>query len=573
MLNENSKSCLLDIHHYTFDIQNIHTMDFQRIKDFFLNDLFAGFADFSTYDNLIFWLFTLSAFLLGYILSTMAAGRIKRKLRKELKETKHELNNTKAELAALQEQHELKTAALQKAELTAEDLANRIEILESEKRQLHTDLYNANEEVEKLNASTQSYASTIDDLNNQIIGLKTKSNEYTGELGASAGGSANVDEEAAAQISEMQDNYNSTLNRLAALEQKLNQLDTENEMLKADLDKMKSSTKLVMSDPAPVSEEIVPVAPRVIKAEEGAAPLKERIVLTPQQERVKALVGTSIPAASDGKKDDLTLINGVGPFLEKKLNNIGIYTYEQISSLNAETIEEVTEAIEFFPGRIEKDDWVGQANRLLGRGGNTTMRARVAAVPVVKEVTDVVITDEALDADAATTEEMELEMLANETTTAIEDATDEIPEEAMEVSDVEVNPEETIVEVEEAAEEIVLGSRSTEEVAEEITEEAAIEETPVDNPFAKYKKNDLKIIEGIGPKISAVLINAGIDTWQKVADMQAEDLKKILLAAGNRFKIHDPSTWPQQAEFAANGNWTKLKEYQDYLVGGKDILK
>jgi len=549
-------------------------MDFQGIKDFFLNDLFAGFADFSTYDNLIFWLFTLGAFLLGFLVSAMAAGRIKRRLRKELKEAKHELNNTKAELAALQEQHELKTAALQKAELTAEDLANRIEILESEKRQLHTDLYNANEEVEKLNASTQSYASTIDDLNNQIIGLKTKSNEYTGELGASA--VTNIEGDAAVQISEMQTSYNSTLERLVALEAKLNHLDEENEMLKADLDKMKSSTKLVMSEPAPVASEPIieePVAPRVIKAEEGATPLKERIVLTPKQERVKALVGTSIPAAAEGKKDDLTLINGVGPFLEKKLNNIGIYTYEQISSLNAETIDEVTDAIEFFPGRIEKDDWVGQANRLLGRGGSTIRHARIAAVPVIKEVTDVVITDDAAtEEDAAITEEIELEMLANETSIAIEDAAEDIPEEAMEISDLEVSPEEIIVDTEDATEEIVLGSRSTEEVEEENTEEAAVEEVAVENPFAKYKENDLKIIEGIGPKISAVLIDAGVDTWEKVAEMQAEEIKKILIKAGNRFKIHDPSTWPQQAEFAANANWTKLKEYQDYLVGGKDLL-
>ena len=543
-------------------------MDFQTIKEFFLNDLFAGFTDYSTHDNLIFWLFTFAAFLLGFFISAIAAGRIKRKLRKELKEVRHELNNTKAELAALQEQHELKTAALQKAELTAEDLANRIEILESEKRQLHTDLYNANEEVEKLNASTQSYAGTIDDLNNQIIGLKTKSNEYEAELEANAGASRNIDGEAAAQISEMQNSYNSTLDRLVALEAKLNHLDEENEMLKADLDKMKSNTKLVMSEPAPEPVIEEPVAPRIIKAEEGAEPLKERVVLTAQQEQVKALIGTSIPAATGDKRDDLTLINGVGPFLEKKLNNIGIYTYEQISGLNGETIADVTEAIEFFPGRIEKDDWVGQANRLLGRGENMGMRARVA-VPAIKEVTDVVITDDLSIEDAVTTEEMELEMLANETTIAIEDATDEIPEEAMEVSDLEVSPEETITDV---AETIVLGSRSTEEVAEENTEEAATEEEePAFNPFSKYKKDDLKIIEGIGPKISIVLTNAGLYTWQKLANSNADDLKKILAKAGNRFKIHDPSTWPQQAEFAAKGNWAKLKEYQDYLVGGKDV--
>lgn len=538
-------------------------MDFQTIKDFFLNDLFA---DYTNQDSLVFGVCTLLAFLLGFLISAIAAGRIKRKLRKELKEVRHELNNTKAELAALQEQHELKTAALQKADLTAVDLSNHIEILESEKRQLHTDLYNANEEVEKLNASTQSYASTIDDLSNQIIGLKTKSNEYTGELGAS--GSMNTDGKAAAQISEMQNSYNSTLSRLVALEVKLNHLDAENEMLKADLDKMKSGTKLVMSAPAPVEK---PVTPRVIKTEVGAAVLKERIVLTAQQERVKGLVGTSILAAEEGKRDDLTLINGVGPFLEKKLNNIGIYTYEQISSLNAETIVEVTEAIEFFPGRIEKDNWVGQANRLLGRGGDMNVRARIA-VPEIKEVTDVVITDNNSIEDVASTEEIELEMLAKETTIAIESASDEIPKEVMDISDLEVSIEEKITDVEEVADGIVLGSRSMEEVAEENTTEAADEEIPVANPFAKYKENDLKVIEGIGPKISEVLTKAGIDTWQKVADSKAEDLKKILAAAGHRFKIHNPSTWPQQADFAVKGNWIKLKEYQDYLVGGKDIM-
>ena len=83
----------------------------------------------------------------------------------------------------------------------------------------------------------------------------------------------------------------------------------------------------------------------------------------------------------------------------------------------------------------------------------------------------------------------------------------------------------------------------------------------------------MKIIEGIGPKISIILTNAGLYTWQKLADSNAEDIKKILEKAGNRFKMHDPSTWPQQAEFAAKGNWKKLKEYQDYLVGGKDIMK
>ncbi len=63
-------------------------------------------------------------------------------------------------------------------------------------------------------------------------------------------------------------------------------------------------------------------------------------------------------------KDDLKLITGVGPFVEDKLNSIGIFTFEQISRFTDEDIKKVTELTEFFPGRIERDDWVSQAKKL-----------------------------------------------------------------------------------------------------------------------------------------------------------------------------------------------------------------
>lgn len=72
------------------------------------------------------------------------------------------------------------------------------------------------------------------------------------------------------------------------------------------------------------------------------------------------------PAASQGK-DDLTEISGVGPFIEKKLNGLGIYTFAQISAFSDETIENVTEAIAFFPGRIYRDNWVNQAKELFDK--------------------------------------------------------------------------------------------------------------------------------------------------------------------------------------------------------------
>ena len=60
-------------------------------------------------------------------------------------------------------------------------------------------------------------------------------------------------------------------------------------------------------------------------------------------------------------KDDLKLIAGIGPALEKKLNGLGIYSFRQISELTPLAIDEITNAIKFFPGRIERDNWVSQA--------------------------------------------------------------------------------------------------------------------------------------------------------------------------------------------------------------------
>jgi predicted flap endonuclease-1-like 5' DNA nuclease len=68
--------------------------------------------------------------------------------------------------------------------------------------------------------------------------------------------------------------------------------------------------------------------------------------------------------ADKNNKDNLTLIKGVGPYIELKLNEIGIYNYEQIKKLKESDIRVITSLIDFFPGRIERDDWVGQARDL-----------------------------------------------------------------------------------------------------------------------------------------------------------------------------------------------------------------
>ncbi|MCB9315709.1 MAG: DUF4332 domain-containing protein [Lewinellaceae bacterium] len=85
----------------------------------------------------------------------------------------------------------------------------------------------------------------------------------------------------------------------------------------------------------------------------------------------------------------------------------------------------------------------------------------------------------------------------------------------------------------------------------------------------KFKKDDLQIIEGIGPKIAELLNKAGIETWEQLAVTSPYRLREILDEGGSQFNIHDPETWPQQADLAAKESWDALKKLQDELDGGR----
>jgi chromosome segregation ATPase len=81
--------------------------------------------------------------------------------------------------------------------------------------------------------------------------------------------------------------------------------------------------------------------------------------------------------------------------------------------------------------------------------------------------------------------------------------------------------------------------------------------------------DDLKRIEGVGPKIEELLNEAGIYKFDQLATTSVDRIRAILDKAGARFRMHDPESWAAQADMAQKGEWTKLKEYQDYLIGGK----
>ncbi|MFT5735723.1 MAG: large subunit ribosomal protein L21 [Maribacter sp.] len=80
------------------------------------------------------------------------------------------------------------------------------------------------------------------------------------------------------------------------------------------------------------------------------------------------------------------------------------------------------------------------------------------------------------------------------------------------------------------------------------------------------KADDLKKVEGIGPKIAETLSAAGITTFAELAKAKPVKISEIIAdVRGN----HVTDTWPAQAKMAGEGKWDELKKWQDELNGGK----
>ena len=441
-------------------------------------------------DSVMFLLSALVCFLIGFISAwAMWSGQTKR-YQREAADWKQKYENLSLEITNLRETLDLNTADLAKAKRESELALEQLAVIQTDKLKWQRDLDQSLEETAELQASIHSYQATIKDLNNQVISLETRNDQL--ELGTTSDGGSNE------KLIQDKNSHDANMERLGYLEAKISQLGAENETLRSDAKKedenlinllksYKDSTnrlgtlekkmgRLVAENDAllielaafnSASTEEVPASnsePMLasINPADKEAITGGAIPPSDAKNEVLAAIGNTIPSATADQKDDLTEIKGIGSFLEKKLNSLGIYAFEQISCLDANLIEKLTTAIEFFPGSIERDDWVGQATRLAQAKSG---KAAASAVPA--------------------------------------------------------------------------------------------------------KTDDLKIVEGIGPKIAKLLNEAGIRTYSDLANSSLEQLKEVLRNAGDRYRIHDPSTWPDQARLAANSELDKLKEYQDFLSGGR----
>ncbi len=453
----NGKFAPFTIHHSSFTI---------KIMDNF-------FAAFTHEDSIAFLLSVLVCFLIGFLTAWLLWGGAAKRFQKEAEKWKKSYDDLMVLFNNQKEELELKEADLVKAQREAKEAIEVAKSLEAEKVKWQKDLDAALEDSVKAQATISSYQTTIEGLNNQIVGLKAMNADLTNAMGSSSSDSGDSEatltrlnelEEKLKELEAEHENDDEAANRLAALEAKVAELETENDALHATLKEKETESEEPVGN-SDEDNEIFAPAPETTDIDKG-----ETVALTAvsAQDEVKAAIGSILPAATEEDKDDLTRIKGIGSFIEKKLNGLGIYTYEQISKFDKDMIDKVTAAIEFFPGRIERDDWVGQATRLMD----------------IKEDTP-----EALEASAVFVKNIE----------------------------------------------------------------------------------DLKTVEGIGPKIEKLLKDNGVTDLKVLSETPDKRLREILFAAGSRYRIHDPTTWAIQAELAVKGEWDTLKDLQDKLKGGRDV--
>ncbi|MEM6325658.1 MAG: hypothetical protein AAF791_00935 [Bacteroidota bacterium] len=103
----------------------------------------------------------------------------------------------------------------------------------------------------------------------------------------------------------------------------------------------------------------------------AAAPAPTPPAPTPPPAAAAAAPMALFGAPAEAPVDDLKVISGIGPVIEKQLAGIGVTTYRQIANFTEEDVVRVNKAIEVFQGRIEREEWIPQAARLHREKYNT----------------------------------------------------------------------------------------------------------------------------------------------------------------------------------------------------------
>ena len=520
------------------------------------------FASLTEGQVLILAIFGLLIFTIALIIGWLIQRQATETFRKQADLLRADHDVLVTQRAKLQEQHNASSQQLKAAtaaRVTAEQEAQK---LTGELAYCVQTIETLEQQADKSAATNQTLSAAVESLNDQVIGLKTRNesllfehdredipfqvipqagdDEYDwGDSGADAGAEIGAQEAMPLTDTSKQDapalqpsdgpegegeeEASDTERRLAYLEDRLAGLTEQREFTERLAARATSLYTVQQLETTPeVDERGEPVVIRADGTEPGVrygrAGAAEVII------RANPSLQTPLLHEEDEARDDLTAINNIGPFLQKQLNGADVHRYEQIANWTEADITTYTELIGYLPGAIKRDDWVGQARALTGTPAETSPKEEWT-----DNAEDIAGQDVSASSDSVTPIEFEVPRGDNsERSSTGETEAPALPSEPAPAS-VQKN------------------------------------EPGPDNPL---DDDNLQIVEGIGPRISQLLKDAGVGTVGQLASSSTEKIQEILDAAGGSFRFHDPHSWVAQAVLASTGELEKLLEWQQELKGG-----
>lgn len=276
----------------------------------------------------------------------------------EKADLEQQLIQEREHVAALQTSEQTLQATLETREAEIAELKNALETLQGQHRELQENYQFLEEEeslavqnLESLEAEYTAVATDLQHLKTTMGGRMRERRELLASNSALHTDNERLQQEMDAlngryhvEISSALDDLESYKRRIAALNAEVQNNRIAIANLEAENERLRRNP--VAAIPIPVST----------TASEGEEAVLERI-----QQRRGRLDFSRIGEADPSQRDDFETITGIGPFTQRKLNALGLYTFRQLAALTDDDVDAVNDAIEFIPGRIRRDEWVRQA--------------------------------------------------------------------------------------------------------------------------------------------------------------------------------------------------------------------
>jgi predicted flap endonuclease-1-like 5' DNA nuclease len=276
-----------------------------------------------------------------------------------------------------------------------------------------------------------------------------------------------------------------------------------------------------------------------------------------------AAVGAGVAATAAVAKDDLTIIEGIGPKIEALLNQHDIYTFAQLADTDVESLRVILRDGGAGFQMADPTSWPRQAKLAANRDWVRLTALKQQLVGGVRRPSQEVETADDLTIIEGIGPKIAelLEQHGIRTFSSLADTDVEKLQAILrdggagfQMADPTSWPRQaTLAANRDWVRLTALKQQLTGGVRRPSTEE-----------------DNLTMIEGIGPQISALLKEHGIRTFAQLARTNVERLRTILGEGGPQFRFAAPDTWPIQARLAASGSWEQLQVLQDRLTSGRE---